>query len=48
MMSRIIRKRRKERNAIIPRRRVYRDRSNSLETMTDNDLLRNIGLGDPR
>jgi hypothetical protein len=28
-----------ERNAIIPRPKVYRDRSNPLETMTDNELF---------
>jgi hypothetical protein len=35
----IERRRRRERNAIIPRPRVYRDRSNPLETMTDNELF---------
>ena len=40
MVSRMIeRRRRRERNAIIPRPRVYRDRSNPLETMTDNELF---------
>jgi len=41
MASRIIRRRRRERNhAIIPRPRIYRDRSNplELETMTDGKL----------
>ena len=31
--------RRRERHAIIPRPRVYRDRRNPLETMTDNELF---------
>jgi hypothetical protein len=35
-----LRRRRRERNAIIPRPRVYRDRSNPLETMTDNELFK--------
>jgi hypothetical protein len=39
MASRMIRRRRRERNAIIPRPRVYRDRSNPLETMTDSELF---------
>ena len=40
MVSRMIeKKRRRERNAIIPRPRVYRDRSNPLETVTDNELF---------
>jgi hypothetical protein len=40
MVSRMIRrKRRRERNVIIPGPRVYRDRSNSLETTTDNELF---------
>ena len=40
MVSRMIRRRRrKERNAIISSPRVYRDRSNPLETMTDNELF---------
>jgi hypothetical protein len=34
MSSGMIRRRRRERNAIIPRSRVYRDRSNPLETNT--------------
>ena len=40
MVSRMIeRRRRRERNAIIPRSRVYKDRSNHLETVTDNELF---------
>ena len=39
MSSGMIRRRRRERNAIIPRSRVYRDRSNPLETMTDSELF---------
>ena len=39
MASRMIRRRRRERNAIIPRPMVYRDRSNPLETMTDSELF---------
>ena len=39
MSSGMIRRRRRERNAIIPRSRVYRDRSNLLETMTDSELF---------
>ena len=35
----IIKRRKRERNAIIPRPRVYRDGSNPLETMTDNELF---------
>jgi hypothetical protein len=41
MLSRMIRRRcRRERNAIIPSPRVYRDKNtcNPLETMTDNEL----------
>ena len=40
MALRMIRRRRRERNAIIPRPRVYRDRRNPLETMTDNELFK--------
>ena len=40
MVSRMIeKKRRRERNAIIPRPMVYRDRSNPLETVTDSELF---------
>ena len=47
MVSRMIRRRRRERNVIIPGPRVYRDRSNSLETMTDNESFERYQFRQP-